>query len=101
MNPARKILITGAGGRIGLALIPYLNDKYSLTLGDINTSKLQKWVNDGHELVDLDIRDIESCRQACKGIDTVIHLAGDPSPHASFESVLKVNIEGKLCPLFR
>ncbi|MEY9093470.1 NAD-dependent epimerase/dehydratase family protein [Paenibacillus sp. RC84] len=94
MNPTRKILITGAGGRIGLALIPYLNDKYSLTLGDINTSKLQKWVHDGHELVDLDIRDIESCRQACKGIDTVIHLAGDPSPHASFESVLKVNIEG-------
>lgn len=77
MNPTGKILITGAGGRIGSALIPYLNDKYSLTLGDINTSKLRKWVHDGHELVDLDISDIESCRQAYKGIDTVIHLAGE------------------------
>jgi uronate dehydrogenase len=94
MNSVKKVLITGAGGRIGTALIPFLNEKFSLTLGDIDTTKLQNWLNYGHELIDLDIRDINSCRQACKDIDTVIHLAGDPSPHASFESLLKVSIEG-------
>ncbi|WP_223805992.1 NAD-dependent epimerase/dehydratase family protein [Ornithinibacillus gellani] len=94
MNSAKKVLITGAGGNIGTALIPYLNEKFSLTLGDKDTSKLQKWVKFGHEIIHLDIRDIHACRKACKGIDTVIHLAGDPSPHANFETVLKVNMEG-------
>lgn len=94
MNSTKKILITGASGRIGSALIPHLDKKFSLTLGDLDISKLQSWGECGHELIELDIKHIESCRKACRGIDTVIHLAGNPSASASYESVLKVNVEG-------
>jgi nucleoside-diphosphate-sugar epimerase len=48
-----------------------------------------------HHVVALDIADLEGCRTACAGIDTVVHLAADPSPEAGFaESLLRNNILG-------
>jgi uronate dehydrogenase len=48
-----------------------------------------------HEKLTLQAADLEACQHACKGIDTVIHLAGDPSPEAGFyESLLENNIKG-------
>jgi hypothetical protein len=32
--------------------------------------------------------------QICEGIDTVLHLAGDPSPNATWDSLLQANIIG-------
>jgi nucleoside-diphosphate-sugar epimerase len=50
---------------------------------------------EGHEVVFLDIADAEACAAACQGIDTVIHLAADPSPEADWEgSLLDNNIRG-------
>jgi len=41
------------------------------------------------------VADAEACQQACLGIDTVIHLAADPSPEADFYgSLLENNIKG-------
>ncbi|GAA0592782.1 hypothetical protein GCM10009001_06080 [Virgibacillus siamensis] len=46
--------------------LDHWSDRFSLTLGDINTSKLQKREYDGHKLVHLDVRDIESCDRLVK-----------------------------------
>ena len=47
------------------------------------------------EYVELDITDLEAFTAACGGIDTVLHLAADPSPQADFyQSLLSLNIIG-------
>ncbi|WP_285348459.1 NAD(P)-dependent oxidoreductase [Pseudomonas sp. ME-P-057] len=90
MNP-RKILVTGAAGLIGTAFWSAQIDKLDLRLADIDVQTLPE----SAQRFSLDIRDLPSCLEACKGIDTVIHLAADASPDADFmTSLLPVNIVG-------
>ena len=47
------------------------------------------------EYIEPDITDLEAFTAACEGIDTVLHLAADPSPQADFyQSLLSLNIIG-------
>ena len=47
------------------------------------------------EYIEPDITDLEAFTAACGGIDTVLHLAADPSPKADFyQSLLSLNIIG-------
>lgn len=87
-----KILITGAAGRIGRAFWRAQPDRSALRLADIAIAGLAE---SGAEVLALDISDATACMRACAGIDTVIHLAADPSPEADFMgSLLPVNIVG-------
>jgi uronate dehydrogenase len=44
---------------------------------------------------ELELADPAACQAACRGIDTVVHLAADPSSRAGFyESLLDNNIKG-------
>lgn len=88
---ARKILVTGAAGKIGSAFWTAYADELDLRLADIDVSKFPQSV----ESVVLNITYLPRCLAACEGIDTVIHLAADPDPDADFmTSVLPVNIVG-------
>ena len=85
----KKILITGANGRIGTALVEYidaLGESYDLRLADLEISNERG--------MKIDVVDLSSCRTACEKIDTVIHLAGVASPASGFEEILPVNIVG-------
>ena len=85
----KTILITGANGRIGSALVKYidaLEKGYNLRLGDLIVSDERG--------MKIDITDLSSCRIACEAVDTVIHLAGAASPDSTFEDILPVNIIG-------
>ena len=89
----KRILLTGAAGRIGTAFRRYTGDRYDLYLGVHHLGKLEDPA--GHEVVELEIADPASCQEACKGIDVVIHLAGSPSPRADFyDTLLDSNIKG-------
>lgn len=94
----KKILITGAAGKIGQHITKTLIEQtsYQLRLADINLLPLEKLKKlSGHEVIYLDISSLEECQEACKNIDIVIHLAGDPSPNADFySSLLENNIKG-------
>ena len=46
------------------------------------------------EVVVGDVTDLDSMKSACDGIDVVLHLAGDPSPSATWDSLLPVNVVG-------
>lgn len=93
----RKILVTGAAGRIGSAFWEAQDNRSDLRLADIDVSKLP----DSAQRFSLDIRDQASCHKACEGMHTVIHLAADPSPDADFmASLLPVNIVGTYNMLF-
>lgn len=86
----KKVLITGAAGRIGRTLRAGLNGRCDLRLMDREPIDDAE-VNDVHVG---DVADVEWMTAVCQGVDAVVHLAGDPSTGASWESVLEVNIKG-------
>lgn len=85
------VLVTGAAGRIGTAFRLHVGGRYRLRLVVRTTS-----IDDPgpHEVVSAELSDLDACRALCRGVDTVVHLAGDPSPTADFyESLLDNNIK--------
>jgi nucleoside-diphosphate-sugar epimerase len=95
-EPERRfILLTGAAGRIGTAFRQAHGDRYRFRLADRRTDGLADTPGAGHEIISLEISDADACLETCAGIDTVIHLAADPSPEADWESsLLPNNIRG-------
>jgi len=89
----RKILITGATGRIGGYLGRHWQDKYDLRLTD--RRPLDYDIIGGTEFIQAGISNLDEMRALCDGVDTVVHLAADPSPKANFfESLLDNNVIG-------
>ncbi|WP_061978880.1 NAD(P)-dependent oxidoreductase [Aureimonas sp. AU20] len=90
-NGSRTVLLTGAAGRVGSAFRSMAPKRLHLRLADRDTSSFG--VED--DALAMDIADLEACRRACEGIDTVVHLAADPGPIADFYgSLLDANIKG-------
>ena len=98
MGDARRIvLLTGAAGRIGTAFRRQTGERYRFRLADRQTDGLGDTPGTGHQILALDIVDAEAVRAACVGVDTVVHLAADPSPEADWEtSLLPNNVTGTL-----
>ncbi|MFP9060355.1 NAD-dependent glucose-6-phosphate dehydrogenase Azf [Natrialbaceae archaeon A-chndr2] len=86
----KSVLLTGAGGRVGDAILEELAETYDWRLLD-----REPLTGDyPGESVVADITDETAVGQAMEDIDTVIHLAGDPRPEAPWDSVLRNNIDG-------
>ena len=97
-----KILVTGAAGTIGLAVIKSLLDEYKdfeLSLFELpstkNRRRLKKF-SDKAKIIWGDIRRKEDIEYAVKGVDYVIHLAAIIPPLADKNVKLawEVNVEG-------
>jgi nucleoside-diphosphate-sugar epimerase len=89
-KPIRTILITGGSGRIGTILAHGLADRYALTLLDRRPPPAESRL----PFIEADIGAAGSLQQLMRGYDTVIHLAADPRPRATWESLLPNNIDG-------
>ncbi|MFC3957678.1 NAD-dependent glucose-6-phosphate dehydrogenase Azf [Halovivax cerinus] len=87
---AQSVLLTGAAGRVGSAVLGELADDYEWRLLDRDPPTEEM----PGEFVVADITDEEAVREAMDGIDAVIHLAGDPRKEAPWSSVLPNNIDG-------
>lgn len=92
MATKRKVLITGATGRIGHTLVNNLAANYDLVLTDIQPPRPED--NWQHPFIQADVSDYDAFRPAFEGVDTVIHLAADPSMQATWESLLPRNVIG-------
>ena len=81
-----RIALTGAAGSVGSAAMSGLesHDVTPITHRD----------RDGLDSVVLDVEDREALVDAFEGQDVVVHLAGNPSPEAEWDSVLSTNIDG-------
>ena len=84
----KRVLITGAAGRIGSMLARVTAERYRIRLADRERPTIGGM---DAEAVALDITDPAACSSACVSIDTVVHLAADPNPGADFESSLLPN----------
>jgi uronate dehydrogenase len=91
VSDMKRILITGAAGKIGDTLRKGLRGSYPL-IRLLDIAPLGA-IEAGEELYTADIRDIAALEKAMAGIDCVVHLAGVPE-EAAWEKVLALNIEG-------
>lgn len=91
MHRNRKILLTGASGRIGSTFFRATHERSVFRLTDLPDKLVQ--ATKPHEVILGELGDIETCKHLCDGVDTVVHLAGVPDPDATFEAVLKHNIK--------
>ena len=101
-----RALVTGADGFIGSHLVELLvAEHYEVrALSYYNSFSNWGWLDvidckDGVEVVCGDIRDSHFCRQLCKDVDTVFHLAaliGIPYSYRAPESYVDTNIRGTL-----
>jgi NAD+ dependent glucose-6-phosphate dehydrogenase len=87
----KRVLITGAGGRIGASLAEHLKGRYDLRLQYHHAIPEQKPVED---FVVADIAQYDQIAPAMEGIDAVIHMAGEPNTRASWDEVHEANIVG-------
>lgn len=89
-GPARRrILITGANGGIGRTLSAGLADDYELVLHGLDPEPDQ-----ADQFQTAALEDYDRIEALMDGIDTVVHLAGNPSPRAGWDDVLSANIIG-------
>ncbi len=90
----RRVLVTGAAGRIGSYFAEHAQNKYDLRLMVRESDKGIDKIGPFGEVVFGDLGDLDRLKELCAGIDTVLHLAADPSPSALWSSLLENNIVG-------
>lgn len=89
----RKVLVTGAAGRIGSYFCRHSCDRYELTLmdhPDVDCSHIQEY----GRVVKAKLEDRAALESCFGGQDTIVHLAANPNEHASWEELLSPNIIG-------
>jgi NAD+ dependent glucose-6-phosphate dehydrogenase len=91
MANKKRVLITGAAGRIGSSLAEALRDRYDLRLHYHRNIPERPPVQDVHMA---DVANYDEIAPALQGMDAVVHMAADPSTRATWESVRDRNISG-------
>lgn len=90
----RRVLVTGASGRIGSYFAEHSHRRHDLRLMvqamDEDAERLRPW----GEVVQADLGDLGRLKELCAGVDTVVHLAADPDPAATWQRLLESNIVG-------
>jgi UDP-glucose 4-epimerase len=86
----RRILVTGGTGKVAAQLIPGLRERYELRLVDRAADQDER----GVPLVAGELTDRPVLDRALEGVDSVVHLAGNPDPAASWTELQEPNVEG-------
>ncbi len=91
----KKVLMTGASGKIGVSLRDLLKDRYALRLQERPGGTPVGPARDGEEIVQTNLTDPEGMRVAVHGCDAVIHLAASSAVQTPWEDALQNNIIGQ------
>ncbi len=84
----RTVLITGANGNIGRKLRTAWADRYDLVLLDLAAAP------DDPDVVAADLSVVDDDWMALfQGVDTVVHLAGNPNENAAWEDLIGPNMD--------
>lgn len=82
----RKVLITGAAGNIGAKLAAHFG-----STGQYDLALVDRVAGEGIIAADLSVYD-ETWAQLFDGVDTVVHMAGEPRGTANWNAVLRLNV---------
>lgn len=82
----QKVLVTGANGVIGLAVMEHLADRYNLFPMTRKRTEFDSFI--------ADVTDFDAIRPAFDGMDAVIHLASSPHVDTPWEVIRDSNIAG-------
>lgn len=88
-TPKPNVLVTGASGLIGQLTIEYLGDRYAF-------SGLSRRPVAGIPHTQADIADQAAVRNACRGVDMVLHLAAETQDYDDWDKVMASTIGGTL-----
>jgi nucleoside-diphosphate-sugar epimerase len=89
----RTVLVTGAAGRLGTAFAQRARDRYDLRLM-VRSGEDRSAIETCGEIVEGDLADLEGLKRICEGIDTIVHLAAEPSAFATWAVLLPNNVIG-------
>jgi UDP-N-acetylglucosamine 4-epimerase len=97
---AKRVLVTGGAGFIGSHISEHFLERgWSVEIvDDLSTGKREN-VPAGMRLIEGDIRSLETCREACRGVDLVLHQAALGSVPRSIDKPLAThdnNVNGFL-----
>jgi len=89
------VLVTGAYGRCGTALIDHLHgdDEYEFTYYN-RSDRPDDHPYGGYETIVGNVTEGEKLREAAEGRDAMVHMAAYPSPSGDWTDVLEPNIVG-------
>lgn len=87
----RRVLITGAAGRLGSVLSRGLADRYELRLTDLADADLDQLSAYG-KTIEADLTDLDAVKALCASTDTVVHMAATADPAATWSTLLPANI---------
>jgi NAD(P)-dependent dehydrogenase (short-subunit alcohol dehydrogenase family) len=90
----RTVLVTGAAGNIGSYFAEHSHERYDLRLNVREMDDDARAIRKFGTVVIGDITNLKRMKQLCSGIDTVLHLAANPSPNTEWDDALNVNIVG-------
>src|SRR6266851_9118522 len=97
------VLVTGGAGFIGSHLVDALLDQgwAVRVLDNLSTGSIDnlRHCRGEVEIIEGDLRDLNTCYRACKGVETVFHQAALPSVPVSIADPLAsnaVNVDGTL-----
>lgn len=90
----RKVLVTGAAGRIGSYFTEHAHGRYDLRLTDRSFAESPPGLRGWGEVVEGELSDLAFLKSVCAGVDTVINLAGNPDAGATWTELLDANIIG-------
>jgi len=90
----RRVLVTGAAGRIGSYFAARAHRTYDLRLMARETDDATAALQPFGEVVSGDLGDLERLKELCRGADTVLHLAANAGAGTVWRSLLDNNIIG-------
>lgn len=90
----RKVLVTGAAGKIGSYFAEHAHDRYDLRLMVLGSESEIDQIKAFGDVVAADLSDLDRLKEVCSGIDTVLHLAANADPSTAWDDLLRNNITG-------
>ncbi|WP_410677055.1 NAD-dependent epimerase/dehydratase family protein [Amycolatopsis sp. cmx-4-68] len=87
----RRVLVTGAAGRIGRGFAAATSSRFDLRLTDLPEADLAA-VSGFGEVRPCRLDDVDELPAVFEGVHTVIHLAGQPHPDTPWDKLLPDNI---------
>ncbi len=90
-----KIVVTGATGTLGMAIMKRLRDEGNSVIGlGRSQTKINKLIEQDFKMKNCDITDIEQLSQEITNCDVIVHCAAFAAPFGSKKKFFQTNVDG-------